>query len=109
MSLFVPTGDDLQAAWAAGLYEGEGCLYKSGNQWRLQLNMTDKDVVDRFHAFVHCGSVRPLASRQNHHKAAWRWTCAARADVARVLQTLLPYLGDRRAAKATECLRMLAG
>ena len=102
------TRDDLAAAWAAGLFEGEGCIYKSGGVWRLQLNMTDKDVVDRFHTFVRCGTINTCRMREDHHKEAWRWRCAARKDVQRVVRMLLPYLGTRRAAKAADCLRELA-
>src|SRR3990167_8425089 len=48
-------------AWAAGLYEGEGCFYKgkltNGHTPRLQIRMTDREPLDRFVAVVGSGKV----------------------------------------------------
>ena len=52
-----------EIAWAAGLYEGEGtvfapwskrdCTYHSP---KLQINMTDEDIIDRFGAIIQVGT-----------------------------------------------------
>lgn len=47
-----PSNDPLEIAWAAGLFEGEGCfnayIRKSGKiQVQARLTMTDQDVVER--------------------------------------------------------------
>ena len=36
--------------WAAGLFEGEGCIHKRKNQFsfELKIDMTDLDVVQEF-------------------------------------------------------------
>ena len=42
--------------WAAGLFEGEGCITTSRKSPTLQLQMTDKDVVAKFKKIINCGS-----------------------------------------------------
>ena len=91
--------------WAAGLFEGEGCItvYK-GNYPKLCLTMTDFDVVEEFFKIVGVGStyVRPAA--KEHWKDQLTWYVRKRADVKELLEKMLPYFGQRRAEKALSCL-----
>ena len=97
--------------WAAGLFEGEGCLYrdKRCSTWTLQLRMTDRDIVQRFADVVGCGTAVHDESNQPRRirtgrKACYRWTCSKQADVRRLLEQFLPYFGHRRAYIAQNCL-----
>ena len=98
--------------WAAGLFEGEGCLYrdKRCSTWTLQLRMTDHDIVQRFAEIVDCGNAlnyetnQPSRLNGGPRKPVWRWTCSKRADVKRVAELFLPYLGLRRAYTFQNCL-----
>lgn len=107
---------EIAVAWAAGLFEGEGCIsfrkpQKRSPQglWTLKLEMTDEDAVRAFANIVGCGRVsNPYRAARSHHKPTWTWRTGAREDVTRVLKMLLPYLQTRRAARADECLRDLA-
>ncbi len=98
--------------WAAGLFEGEGCLYrdKRCSTWTLQLRMTDEDIVQRFAKVVGCGN--PIAYESNERarldkgprKPVWRWTCSKRSDVRRIAELFIPYLGLRRTYTFQNCL-----
>lgn len=103
-------------AWAAGLFEGEGCITlsgkpPSGKRVVLELGMTDEDVVKKFHAIVgvgHVGGPYHPSTRPNHHKPHWRWTVTGGRQAQAVLAALWPFLCLRRKAKAEEAIRFFA-
>jgi hypothetical protein len=96
--------------WAAGLFEGEGCVHARPratpkgirHYGSLVLRMTDEDVVQRFASIVGAGQTHKQATRQDHHKAIYEWRCDLRPDVLRVIDLLLPHMGTRRTAKLIE-------
>ncbi len=95
-------------AWAAGLFEGEGCITHTDKRYtRLKLKMTDRDVVERFCKIVGVGKVLPAKPSKAHYKPLFEWTCQRREDVHNILDTFLPYFGDRRAHKALDILDLL--
>jgi hypothetical protein len=104
---------EIAFAWAAGLFDGEGCITRSSTgrpRWALALTMTDEDVVRKFHRVVGCGRVNfrhTPADKARGSRPSWSWRTSAKADVQRVLQALLPYLGERRFARAREALEYL--
>lgn len=70
-------------------------------------------MVRRFAAIVNGGSVRVSkrvnrVNRENHH-TIHIWECGKWADSERILRAFLPYLGERRRAKALEMLADPAG
>lgn len=97
-------------AWAAGLFEGEGCVsvreVKGHPYAYLILGTTDEDVVARFHKVVECGrlSVRPL---KPPHKDLHLWQTGRHEDVRRLIEVFRPYMGARRSAKMDEALAAL--
>lgn len=99
-----------EIAWAAGLFEGEGCITFSlgarDGTWRMSLRMNDKDVVQRFVQAIGVGHVRPESSgnRPKHWSQQWGWTISTRADIVHSLDLMLPWFGERRSARATEAL-----
>lgn len=102
----------LDVAWAAGLFEGEGCwnayVRQSGKvQIQARLGMTDRDVVERFAAIVGMGNIYAAGAPQKAHwKPTYTW-CVYEAEKVRDLIALfMPYLGERRRAKAEEVLRL---
>ena len=92
--------------WAAGLFEGEGSIYKlkTHNTCELKVEMTDKDVVEKFKEVVMCGTVKEYAARKADYKSTYVWRIAKRRDVINLLSKMLPYLGNRRAYKALNIL-----
>lgn len=86
----------IDVAWAAGLFEGEGCISNNGRvSVDLTLKMTDKDVVDRFHEIVGVGYRTEVPPKKNW-KRQYGWKTGAKADVLTVLDLLEPYFGQRR-------------
>lgn len=86
---------EIEVAWAAGLFEGEGSFSTSLRNgkvatFRASLAMRDEDVVRRFHAVVGVGHVRFDKS------GLWQWAAGSRSDVLHVAELLLPFLGQRR-------------
>jgi hypothetical protein len=93
-----------EIAWAAGLFEGEGCITQSSGQSVLRLNSTDLDVLERFHAAVGRGEIYgPYENRPSRfrRKPFWVWVCP-RSDAVDVIAELGPWLGSRRLARARE-------
>jgi len=101
------TPEDL--AWAAGLFEGEGCIALSRPaatrpqvQWNLVLASTDLDVLERLQTVVGMGQIS--GPRDRGHKLHWVWCVSRREHVRLLLEAMLPWLGSRRRARAEECL-----
>jgi hypothetical protein len=91
-------------AWAAGLFVGEGYIHhRKDGSTQIGVEMTDEDLVRRFADIVGCGNVTVRAAR-NGWRPSFIWCTADRYDVANVLGTLRPLLGERRGAKADEAL-----
>lgn len=101
---------DPQIAWAAGLFEGEGCITHiqrrptSGLYPVLQLSMTDFDVVQRFMGILGSHTQSIVKPRKEHHKPQLMWRTAKKTEVQRILSLFLPYFGQRRAYKALNIL-----
>jgi hypothetical protein len=96
---------DANFAWAAGLFEGEGCFSWSQGRVVLKVVSTDREVLERFHAVVGCGGVYPIKSpskKQPHWKPAWLWTACGLEDVKAVMVEFEPWLGERRTARWRE-------
>ena len=94
--------------WAAGLFEGEGCMYKAKHRktaFTLTIGSTDLDVLERFKMCVGCGTINARTKkRAEHHKDMWVWRLYKGEDIRRVLGTFLPHLGNRRAYQALNIL-----
>jgi hypothetical protein len=90
--------------WAAGLFEGEGCIfYKTYGKHlhkRLSLTMTDQDVVEKF-AAVFGWKVTPTKGTV---KPAWAARTGKTSSIISALEQMLPYFGNRRACKALNLL-----
>lgn len=96
-------------AWAAGLFEGEGCITKNGTAIRLTLGMTDLDVVQRFHRVAGVGAIEDKPSMsQWGKKPYWTWAVYRSEHVQALLAAFWPFLGERRKAKAKELLKRWA-
>ena len=94
--------------WAAGLFEGEGCIFnKTFRQRGLALEMTDKDVIKRFVDVVGFGNLHGPRLRKQSTKPYWRWEVCKRTEVLRILKMFLPHFGNRRAKKAIEAINHL--
>jgi hypothetical protein len=105
--------DRQELAWAAGLFEGEGCITVSHNgsgtknQPVLRLNMIDEDTVRRFQRAVGCGPVKAYVFKsQGTRKPQFWWYVTSFEKVQAVLAMLWFGLGQRRRVRAVEVLRL---
>ena len=101
--------DELQVAWAAGFFEGEGCISNVRKSQSISLNNTDKDVIERFISIVKYGNLigpyKSNGTKHKHtHKPYWMWAVAKKSEVKRILEMFLPYLGKRRRQRAEQAL-----
>lgn len=107
--------DTVDIAWFAGIFEGEGCftIEKNGNT-RLIVGMCDKDIIDRIKAMfpIHQNKApvqpKPVQPRYNQPKIRYTWCVSDPGEVKRITELILPWLGERRTAKANEVLKSLA-
>jgi len=107
----------LELAWAAGLFEGEGYIgiqsragerkYKS-NYWYIGIGMTDEDVIKRFADLFNLNyTTRVRAnekSSKNYFKDLYVVRTSKRAKVKEIVDALLPFMGERRRSKMEEFL-----
>lgn len=102
--------NEINIAWAAGIFEGEGCIAwsKQKKHPRLSVRMTDRDIVLRFHDAVGLGRFTgPYANTGGDpEKQLWCWQTTTIKDTYPVLELLLPYLGERRKARAEEVIQL---
>ena len=90
-------------AWAAGLFDGEGCVFMSrqkrlnrpsdGYALKLSMSMVHKPTLQEFAKVVQRGAVvvhRSGRSRVNR-RDSWQWA-VYNAKAIEVLKLLLPYL-----------------
>src|SRR6516225_7531643 len=96
-----------EVAWLAGLLEGEGCfLWRrigSHHYPQIQVCMTDHDIVERVAKML--GNSVTIAKRPKvaNHKQMW-CTALHGQKAADWMAVVLPWLGERRAAKVKEIL-----
>ena len=87
-----------------GIFEGEGSITHGGrsNRPNLSVEMTDEDIINRFHTIAGCGSVTSRV--RPPHKPTYAWRAGSADAVVNMLERMLPLLGERRAAKAKNAL-----
>lgn len=98
-------------AWAAGLFDGEGCIHLSRSGYiRLTLGMTDLDVVEKFSTVLGCGNIykHRRFKGQREYKSCFIIQISGFEKVQAILAAFWPWLGARRRAKmelALNCAR----
>ena len=95
--------------WAAGLFEGEGCIYIHPTKIYVQLIivMTDLDVMERYVDVVGHGNLNGPFWSNKSTKPYWRTTVSKSSEVQRILKMFLPHFGKRRSDKAIEAINHL--
>lgn len=109
---------DVDLAWLAGLLEGEGTFVvhheparerrRASVVIRIAVHMTDRDVVERVRDIVGLGTVLRRPPSKPHHKETFRWAISAKAPTLKLMQTLRPHMGERRAAQIDRCIQAVA-
>jgi hypothetical protein len=98
-----------ELAWVAGLFEGEGSVSfrithredagrgynRSGGSLRLEINMTDRDVLDVVKGITGVGRVYGPYDRGGR-RAMHGWIVTSGSDVRALCERLRPLLFSRR-------------
>ena len=83
------------AAWLAGIIDGEG--YVDAKRRRVTVTNCDMKLLDEVKRVAGCGAIHTTGPcRSEKHRPAYRWSVAARADVATVLRSVFPRLITKR-------------
>jgi hypothetical protein len=98
---------DMTIAWAAGFFDGEGCVFGYDGIQRgyrrftfgLLVSQVAPEPLDELH-HGWGGSVRCAASGNPRHQDQWRWSVRGH-EAAVFLEDILPYLRVKRAAAET--------
>lgn len=88
------------AAWLAGLLDGEGCFDSPRGNPRVRVKMTDFDVVLRAADVMGATTHAEPAYRPNHSDLMVAQVTGDRAVA--VMREILPWMGSRRSAKITD-------
>lgn len=102
-------------AWAAGLFEGEGCFSSWETKERNRklylhstLSSTDEDVVKTFQHTIGFGNISGPHAKSNKAgkamKPFWRWRACSFEHNQALIALLWPWLHYRRREKAKEIL-----
>lgn len=92
-----PQEAELDLVWAAGLFDGEGCItlhWRTSNAcWVVQtsLAMTHEESVRRFASIIGVGNVNRVREATATARAIWSWSTASK-QVEIALNRLVPYL-----------------
>tara|TARA_R110000751_G_scaffold117306_1_gene217483 strand:+ start:90 stop:455 length:366 start_codon:yes stop_codon:yes gene_type:complete len=75
----------LDIAYIAGLFDAKGTVGQRNKVWKMEMAMTDRNLMELFHETLECGILRErkLVGNKKH----WRWTCLGKEClfVARLL------------------------
>lgn len=107
---------EVEIAWAAGLFEGEGCVLLGKKTWKrkdgslgrpaivpsMKINMTDLDVLEKFFRIVGVGSLDRFGfDASGGTKRQYMWRVNGK-EVETVARMLYPHLCARRKARLDE-------
>lgn len=91
-----------EAAWLAGLFDGEGSLINSHNQrqngnfcLRFQICMCNEEIVRRVQTVIGTGNISYWKPKNPRHSESWRYHVHG-MNAVRVLQQILPWLIVKR-------------
>ncbi len=101
-------------AWAAGTIEGEGSIVFTNVKGRtlsrrceIVVSMTDKDVIQKLHRVLGVGTM--CGPYKGKNKARWTWSVQNQKGCFDTLLRIMPYLCERRLAKASQMFEFLEG
>ncbi len=90
---------EVEAAWLAGLIEGEGWIATPDKPLALSVTMTDPDVIEAVRRMTGVGTVRRKSPQRAHYQPSYAWQVHGRA-VVDLLRQLRPWFHQRRGERA---------
>ena len=86
--------------WVAGIFEGEGNIYRNDKRriFTMSVKMKDEDIIRRFHRSVGFGSIKKRKPYKGY-APMWEWTLCKTNDILKLCKILLPIMGHRRSTQ----------
>lgn len=108
--------DEQFAAWLAGYFDGEGCVYlpKNGVGVELSIASTDGDVIAAVHKRLGVGIVTRVEFSEENWKTKYHWRVRNYPQCDKILRMMRPFLtikagkADEALAKTTEKLAVVS-
>ena len=95
-----------ELAWAAGIFDGEGCCFVGSNGHPPYLNVAQAgtdfppELLTRFKTVVGYGKIYgPYKRAKAHHKKRWNWIAKNLAETNKTIELLRPFLGRVKLAQ----------
>lgn len=87
-----------EVAWAAGFYEGEGCIHFDGKNLNMTLSQCNREPLDRYYEIMGCGKIYgPYTKRRV--QPIYTWKVSGRSAVE-AIGRLSEWLSKRRTEQA---------
>ena len=95
--------------WLVGILEGEGCFLIQNNSPRIQLKMTDYDVVIKAALIMNLSSsrVREKDMKDSGRKQAYTFSLSG-TEAIKWMKLIRPYMCARRGAKIDEIVNIMS-
>ena len=88
-------GRQADLAWAAGFFDGEGCVrvhHSKGDSYRLALSVSQADERPLLHLRnILGGRINDKSPARPNRRRQWQWAASTR-EAASALRAMLPYL-----------------
>ena len=62
----------LEISYIAGLFDAKGAISQRNKVWKMEMSMSDRNVMELVHETLGCGELR---EKKVAGKKQWRWTC----------------------------------
>jgi hypothetical protein len=101
---------ELELAWAAGFFDGEGSVFSQYMPWqrksylRVEIGQQDKQVLERFLKAVGFGKIIQMKSSQTKNGLRFRYYPSIQ-EAKLVMEKLLPYLSPIKKKQYEEALK----
>ena len=78
----------LDISYIAGLFDAQGTISHRNKVWKMEISMTDKNVMELVHETLGCGKLR---EKKVTGKKQWCWQCVNR-DCFFIARLLWPHV-----------------
>lgn len=92
---------DTQAAYMAGIIDGEGCFTQHGPGRRypmLKVTNTDRALIEWLHGMVPGSTIQSKHEKRPRSKPCWDWLVCKCSVLRPLIGRMLPYLKVKRSA-----------
>jgi hypothetical protein len=83
-------------AWIAGLIEGEGCISITNSYPVLQIQMTDKDVMEKLALLLEVNLSDPIIRKKGNSKPTYQIALRKTEKLKIISDKIYDHMGQRR-------------